>query len=381
MGNMMEEFTPQAIRSAGLPSYWGAEFDFRTAPSVIESVKRAADNGLFGFTILTPAYLDRVAWWFETQRGCPIKREWILPTHGTIFSVATAIRAFSAEGEGVIAFSPGYMRYRQATERLGRRTVESGLILRDGRYQIDFADLETKMAEPSNRLLVLCNPNNPTGNVWARADLEKIADLARRHGVLVFSDEIFAEIAFEGARVVPYHDVAGESAASITCTSLGKCFGLTGVNHANVVIPDPVTRERFWRQRNADHYGSVDPFLHAALMGAYSEAGASWLSAMRDYVWGNYLFVDSFLRRELPGVTVTRPGGTYVLWMDFRGLGLAGEELSKFLVEEAFLCLDKGEGYGGDPGYMRMNISVPRHEIERSFGLLLAAARARGLAK
>ena len=349
IGNMMEEFTPQAIRDAGLPSYWGAEFDFRTAPVVIEAVKKAADNGLFGFTIPTPEYLDRVVWWFRTQRHCEIRHEWVLPTQGTIFSVATSIRAFTEVGEGVIVFTPGYMRYKQAAERLGRKAMESSLIQRDGRYYIDFADLESKMSEPENKLLVLCNPNNPTGTIWNRADLERIASLADRHGVIVFSDEIFAEIAFEGASVTPYHSVAGEDSMSITCTSLGKCFGLTGVNHANVVIPNPDLRESFLLQRNADHYGSVDPFLYAALTGAYSEQGADWLSAMREYVWGNYLLVDSFLKRHTPGISVVRPGGTYVLWMDFSALGLEGEELSRFLLDEAFLCLDKGRPMGALP--------------------------------
>jgi len=378
IGNMIEETKPRAIRDAGLPSYWGAEFDFRTAPVVIESLRNAAERGLFGFTLPDAAYLERVAWWYETQRRCPIRTEWILPTHGTIFSLATAIRAFTREGEGIIMLIPGYMRYRQAADRLGRKTVMSTLIHRNGQYHIDFEDLEDKMARPENRLLALCNPNNPTGTVWDAGDLARIAQLAATYGVLVFSDEIFAEVTFGGNCVPPYFSVAGENSSSIACGSLGKCFGLTGINHANVVIPNRDIRERFLAQRNADHYGSIDPLIFAALMGAYSEEGAAWLDAMRDYVWKNYLFVDAFFKEKMPKISVTKPEGTYVLWIDFRGLGLGREELDRFLLDEALLCLDAGESYGGDSGFMRMNISVPRAELVRSLELLLGAAKERG---
>jgi cystathionine beta-lyase len=145
----------------------------------------------------------------------------------------------------MIMLTPGYARYRQAATRLGRKTVESALILRRGRHTIDFEDLESKMADRGNKLFVLCNPNNPTGTVWNRDELKRISGLADRYGVVVFSDEIFAEIVFDGNETVPYVHAAGDGSAGITCTSLGKSFGLTGVNHANVVIPDPALRERF----------------------------------------------------------------------------------------------------------------------------------------
>ncbi len=193
------------------------------------------------------------------------------------------------------------------------------------------------MSGSRNRLLVLCNPNNPTGTIWGVKDLERIAALAERHDVLVFSDEIFAEVVFSEASIPPYHSAAGEDAECVTCGSLGKCFGLTGVNHANVVIPNAKLRERFLLQRNSDHYGSIDPFLHAALLGAYTEEGAAWLDAMVEYIWGNYLCIDFFLKEKLPIVTVLKPEGTYVLWIDFRGLGLEAGELNRFLLEEALL--------------------------------------------
>lgn len=379
IGNLIEELTPKAIREAGLPSYWGAEFDFKTAPVIIEAVKKTADNGLFGFTMLTKAYLDKVCWWLRTQRSAEIPTEWVMPTHGVIFSLATALRAFTEPGDGMIMLTPGYRRYRQAASRLGRITIESPLVLREGRYWMDFIDLESKMKEKNNRILVLCNPNNPTGTVWQNQELSGLAGLAEEHNVIVFSDEIFSEIVFNGADAPVYSLFAGEKGNSISCFSLGKSFGLTGINHANTVIPNRALREVFFEQRNKDHYGSIDPFLHAALMAAYSPEGAEWLYALREYIWQNFLLTDSFFKKHIPRVSVMKPEGTYVLWIDFNGLGLDSRELGKFLTEEALLFLDEGETYGGTPGYMRMNISVPRKGIEKSLRHFLAAAKARGL--
>jgi cystathionine beta-lyase len=378
IGSMLEASKSAAIREAGLPTYWGAEFDFKTAPSVAEAIKAMADRGLLGFTLADDALLRRIAWWYETRRATPIRTEWVATTHGTIFSLATAIRCCTAEGDGVVMLTPGYMRYRQAADRLGRKTIFCPLVPAGGRYAIDFAALDAALARPKNRLLVLCNPNNPTGTIWNSGELAEVAAIAARRHATVFSDEIFAEVSFGGREVRPYFSIAGTSAQSITCGSLGKSFGLTGINCAMVVIPEAGLRERFLAQRNADHYGSIDPLHYAAIMGAYSEPGAAWLSAMKAYVWDNYLFVSNFFSRELPGVSVAEPEGTYVLWIDFRGLGLDGDELVRFLQDEALLCLDPGESYGGPAGFMRMNISVPRKELSASLARLLEASRKRG---
>lgn len=379
VGTLKEYITPKQVFDAGLISYSGAEFEFRTAPAVIEAVVAAAKTGLFGFTVRNRQYIDRVQWWLRHMRRFEVEDDWIVPTQGTIFSVATTIRAFTSEEDAIIVTVPSYYRYAQAATRTHRRVVESALLERDGRYELDFADLERKFAYPRNKMFVLCHPNNPTGTVWSEEDLHRIADLAKKYDVIVFSDEIFAEVVFCGHEAIPFVQVADESVKAITCTSLGKVFSFTGVNHANVIIRHAELRHQFIAQRDADHYGSIDPMLHAALVGGYTPEGAAWVREMRDYIWGNYKWIAEYCAKHLPGVSVYTPQATYVLMVDFRGIGLPMEEIEPFLTEEALFVADPMREYGGEAGIVRMNLAVPRAELMRSFAYMRQAMVRKGI--
>ena len=253
-GSLKDAYMPQAVRDAGLVSYWGAEFDFPTCPAFSEGVRACAERGLYAFTLQTGAYNERVVWWQKQMRGWDIEPGWIVPTHGTIFALATAIRLFVGEGQNLVTIHPGYRRYEQAASRQGRGCAVSQMRCENGRYALDFADLEEKLSCPENALLVVCNPNNPTGAVLSEAELRRIDAFSRQYQVPVFCDEIFAEVTLNGATISPYGKIAGADSLAITCTSLGKCMSLTGVNHANVLIPNPELRERYTRQKYADHY-------------------------------------------------------------------------------------------------------------------------------
>ena len=370
--------TPACYEGTGLRGFSGAEFEFRTCPAFSRGVAEAAMNGLFGFTLPGEQYRSAIVWWMEHVRGFAIHPEWIVPTLGTIFSVATTLRLVTAPGDGMIVLTPGYSRYEQAAVRLGRHAVQVPLAEKAGSYSIDFAALEAAMAAPENKLLVLCNPNNPTGNLWKMDDLRRIAALSEQYGVTVFSDEIFAEVTFEGRRVPAYLEAAGDSPLAITCTGMGKLFSLTGVNHANLLIPNDELREKYIAQRNADHYGSLDPMVHAGLIAAFNEEGQAWLKEMRAYVWENYLLIERFMREYLPGATVTRPEGTYVVWIDYTGMQLSQEALERLLADGLFLG-DWGEEYYGREQCMRYSIACPRREIEAALTALKACIDKEGL--
>ena len=222
--------------------------------------------------------------------------EWIVPTGGTIRSVAAAIRMTTQPGEGIIVQPPVYYRYKQAADRIGRKTIYNPLKMVGGRYEMDFRDLEHCMEDSKNRLMILCNPHNPIGQVWSPDHLAKVARLARRYGVTVFSDEIFAETVYNGHIVQPYSEAPDAWEHAIVSTSLGKAFSLTGVNYANLIIPDKTLREAFIAQRNADHYGSIEPLIHAALLSAYTNEGARWVKEMNDYVLENIRLVRRFFQ-------------------------------------------------------------------------------------
>lgn len=379
--SMRRATSPAEIRTAGVLSYNGAEMEFPTAPSIIESLSQCVQGGLLCYTLCNDRYRQAVRWWMETQRGFPIEEEWIVPTHGTIFSVATAIRMTTNPGEGIIVQPPVYNRFEQAATRLGRRTVYNRLLVENGHYRMDFAGLERLMADGGNKLFILCNPHNPIGKVWPAADLERIAALAAQYGVTVFSDEIFAEVVFGGQSCLSYATIPGAAPHAITATSLGKTFNFTGVNHANIIIPNEDLRQRFIQQRNADHYGSLDPLIHAAVLGAYSPEGARWKDAMVEYVGENIRLTRAFFAENLPEVHLSALEGGYVAWLDWRGLGMGDEELQDFLIKEAFLELDPGAHYGSPPGFARMSIAVPRQELRKSLHLLREAAVKRGFAK
>ncbi len=414
-------FTPDSVNEAGVVSYAGAEFEFPTAPPVIEAVKEAAENGLFGFTVADDNYRDHIVWWVKNVRGIDIDPGWIVPVQGTIFSVATAIRLFTDPGDAILVITPGYNRYRQAADRLGRETLCSAMVAVVP--EIDFADLEEKMARPECRLLVYSNPNNPTGQILRGPALARILDLAAKNHVAVLQDEIFADVVLEegeqpepGAEgdaarsgresrgpAVPMLSVmaaaaysgngmtgegfsggtAAEDAAPaarpqvISVISLGKTFSFTGVNSAIAIIPDEGLRERFMRQRDADHFGSIDPMAYAALCGGFSPEGKEWLLELREVIRENNRKFTEFFARELPGVKVLKPEATYVLWADFTALGMSGEELHRFLIEEAKFCCDMGDEYSGPDTFVRICTAVPPQEVDRSLEIFREAVRRR----
>lgn len=367
-GVLKDTFMPDNVRAAGLPLYWGAEFDFPTCPAFSEGVRRCAESGSFSFTIQSDAYNSRVCWWMEHVRGFCCDPEWIVPTHGTIFGLATAIRMFLLpQKKRLLVINPGYNRYAQAAHRMGLEDDASDMKLEDGAYQIDWADLERRMADPRNGLLVFSNPNNPTGRILTAQELERIGELSEKYGMPVYCDEIFAETTRNNAKVFPYIQVTHGRALAMSCTSLGKCMSLTGVNHANVLIPDAGLRERYTQQKYADHYGSIDPMLHAGLMNAYTEEGAAFIRALNAYVDENVALTEQEIPQLFPGARVIHPEGTFVIWIDFTGCGMDEDALANLLSGEYLFCGDAGDDYGASRLFYRYSIAVPRSELIRSF--------------
>lgn len=367
-GVLKEIFMPENVRAAGLPLYWGAEFDFQTCPAFSEGVRSCAESGAFSFTIQSDAYNQRVCWWMKNVRSFHCEPEWIVPTHGTIFGLATAIRMFLLpQKKRLLVIHPGYNRYAQAAHRMGLEAAASDMLLADGVYQIDWEELEQKMADPQNGLLVFSNPNNPTGRILNQEELERIGQLSQKHQMPVYCDEIFAETTRGNAPVYPYILVEHGRELAMGCTSLGKCMSLTGVNHANVLIPDANLREKYTQQKYADHYGSIDPMLHAGLMNAYTEEGAAFIRALNAYVDENVALVEREIPALIPGARVIHPQGTFVIWIDFTGCGMNADELADLLNNDYLFCGDAGDDYGASRLFYRYSIAVPRSELIKSF--------------
>ena len=365
LSSVKQLYTPESIKNSGNISLWGAEFEFPTAPFVAQAVSDWALNGLYAYTVEDDQFRNLVCSWMQMQRHWLIQPDWIVPVYGITSSLATAMRAFTGEGDGIIGLDPCYHMYWHAVELSGRSKVHSRMLFDGESYSIDWTDLEAKMARPENKILVLCNPHNPTGKVYSGAELEKLAALARKYDVLIFNDEIFAECVYDGVEMPCFDDMLSRGLKVITATSLGKWLSFTGTNQANLIIPDKAVREAFIAQRDREFYGSMNPMMLPAYYAAYTEEGHVWLGEMMDYVQENFRMVDQFFRKRVPEFRAVKPQGTFIMWVDAREFCSDADELDRFMVEEALFHADSGVTYDGDPGFFRMTLSVPRAELEK----------------
>ncbi len=333
----------------------GAEMDYPLPEFITEAISDFARNGLYGFTLPDKDYKTSICSWMKLTRSWDVNPDHIVATLGTTFGLSTAIRAFTDVGDGVIIQHPSYGRFDRAVVRNSRKVISNPLIENNGVYFLDFADLEEKMAMPENKMLILVNPHNPTGKIFTESDLKKIAEMAVKYNVVVYSDEIFAETT-QGDRVVPYTEI--DSAMGISSTSLGKTFNLTGVNQANLVIPSDELREKYSKQKDIDHFGSIDPFFYTILKAAYTQHGREWVQQMNAHTKEMYSLLTEALK-EMPLITASPLEATFVAWLDCRRLGLTDKEIEHFFTEEALVWADWGEEYGpGGNGFVRMNIGT-----------------------
>ena len=359
----------------------GAQLHFKTAPCVVDALTKRAQCGLFGYTESdVPAYLQAIVRWMRDVRDWNIEKEWIVPSYGTLQAMCAAIRAFSQPGDGIIVQPPVYVLYDRILARTHRERVENPLILENGRYRMDFADLEACMAQPRNKVMLLCNPHNPIMDVWDAESLRRVATLAKRHGVLVIADEIFAEHVFGDTVMTPYASLPTARDNCIVCTSLGKAFNFTGESHANIIIPNADIRERYTAQRNEDHYGSLSPFMYTALLAAYTPEGKAWIHALVNHVDARIPRIRAFLAENLPSVAICRHTAGTLLWLDFRAFGLTEDALHA-LFDSAGVIMDRGSKYGSQGTlFSRMQIGMPDSELFPALARIAEVFRENGLA-
>lgn len=372
IGSLSDSFTPEILKSKGIVSFEPGEMTFKTAPSLIESCKLMAEHGVYGFTLADNRYTDSIIWWLKRVRGYSVKRDYIVPALGTIFAIATMIRLVSEKGNGVIIQPPVYNRYEQAIRRLERKPVYNNLIYRDSYYYIDFEDLEKKMADSNNRLLIICNPQNPLGRVWKENELHDIGRLSEKYHCPVISDEIFADITF-GDRVVPYTYIPEGREYAVSITSLGKSFNLTGVNNSNLIIESDELRERYIKQKYSDHYGSVGPFEYSAVTGAYNEEGMDWFMCMKDYIYENIQNMNSFFEKHRYADIIKTEAST-VCWIDWSRLNLKNDRIEDFLLKKALIHIQPGVDFDSNASsFTRWNFATSHLQIENALNRLKEA--------
>ena len=364
--NLKRVFTDPAVLAHGNASFDGAEPDYPTAPAIRRAVTRLAENGLYGFTLADEGYRNAVCWWLKNSRSVDAEPAWIVPTLGTIHALSSLIRLLcEKEEDGILVMPPVYNRFAQAAHRLSRPVVSCPLIRGERRYAMDFDALEALLARGKIRLMVVCNPHNPIGQIWTEEELRALARIAARHRVYIFCDEIFADNCYQGRRCESLLSIGEARDVAVVSTSLGKAFGLTGLNHANILIPDPGLRERFSDRRTRDHYGSMDPLAYACTLGGYTKEGLDWVRASNQVCENNIKAVKSAFARLFPKAGVYGGEGAYVLWIDLNPYFTDEETMMDFLYHKAFFHVDLGSAYGA-PGFIRMCVASPARCVEKA---------------
>ena len=348
---------------------WVADMDFQAAPCILDALQRRVEHGVFGYTRVPDSYYESVIRRLGQRHGLALQRDWIQYTTGVVPALSAVIKALAAPGEGVIVQTPVYNCFFSSIRNNGCRIMPAPLSRRDlpdGRftYEMDFEVLEAACADPANRILLLCNPHNPAGRRWTAEELRRAGDIARRHNVIVISDEIHCEIVAPGTAYTPYASLGGDYCRdSVTLGSPSKSFNTAGLQIANIICERPEWREKIDKAININEICDVNPFGPVALEAAYSEEGVRWLVALNEFIWKNYEMLRTRFCSALPEFPVAELEATYLAWIDTSVLSLPSEVIEAELLRREQVWVNAGLMYGDD-GFIRINLACPSARLQ-----------------
>lgn len=349
-----------SVRDDLLP-LWIADMDFPCARPIIDALRDRVDGQIFGYSMAySESYLDAVTGWFKTRAGWEIDPAAIKVAPGIVPALGVLIRTLTDAGDGVIIQSPVYYPFSQLIRKNNRKLVNNPLIEEDGRYRMDFDDLEAKAKAPETKLLLLCNPHNPVGRLWTREELSRLADICLKNNVLIISDDIHCDLVRDPSGYTPLSTVNSDQRI-ITCTAASKTFNLAGLQISNIVINDPEI-QNLWEEEIVGRCGimGVGAMGIVATRAAYTQ-GLTWLDQVNAYISDNLRYVEQFVAERLPKARFRMPEGTYFAWIDFREYGYSAEQLEKTMVFRAKVALDEGYIFGKEgSGFERINTACPR---------------------
>lgn len=346
---------------------WIADMDFRSPREVIEAVTKRAGAEAYGYTVKPDSFYESIVRWVKRRYRWEIQKDWIIFTPGVIPGFHIAIQSFTKPSDGIIVQPPVYYPFMDGVKSNGRTLVTNPLIERNGDWFMDFDDLEKKVREPGNRMLILSNPHNPVGRAWTEEELKRLGDLCADHGVLIISDEIHGDLMMKGAS---HHALCTVSERfmehTITHYAPSKTFNLAGLQTAYAVIPNDRIREAYTQGLNANRVFNLNWFGAAALEAAYNKCDG-YVEALCSYVDANMDYMKRFINTRLPMLKMKKPEATYMVWVDFRGTGMSVKEIEHFIVHKAHIGVDMGSWFGeGGDGYLRFNLACPRCLLERA---------------
>ncbi len=348
---------------------WIADMDFRPPACVQTALERMLAHGIYGYRSNDAEYLPAIRWWMETRHGWQVDPDWITTTHGLVNATGMCVQTWTQSGDGVVLFTPVYHAFATVIRAAGRRVVELPLVDRGGRMVMDFPDTLPERT----KMVVLCSPHNPGGQVWTAEELRRVADFARRHGLILVSDEIHHDLILPGHRHIPMPVAAPDIADRLVMmTATTKSFNIAGAHTGNVIIPDPDLRAAF--KITLMGLGiSPNGFGPAMATAAYSPEGAEWIDTLCAYLDGNRKVFEAGVA-AIPGAKVTPLQSTYLEWVDFRGTGMDEVGMRARIEGQARIAVSHGSTFGvGGEGFMRFNIATPRARVVEAVTRLQAA--------
>ena len=370
-----------AVKWDGMKDVWGrtdliplwvADMDFATAPFIMDAVRRRCENPILGYTCKPDSYYQAIVSWVKNRYGFLIEKEMINYVPGIVPGIGMAMNAFTQKGDKVMIQPPVYHPFAWLTERNERVLVTCPLRWEDCMYRMDMTLFRERIK--GCKLFILCNPHNPGGIVWKVEELQEVARICHEEGVLVFSDEIHADLTLPPYQHRPFATICEEARMnSVTFMSPSKAFNMPGLSASHAIIPNPELRARFRTFMDACELDLGHAFAFLAVEAAYSH-GTEWLEQCLAYIQGNVDYMDEYLKANAPKIKVIRPQASYLVWLDCRDMNLSCEALNDFFVNKAHLALNDGAMFGKEgEGFMRFNAGTPRSVIEQAMKQLVEA--------
>lgn len=351
---------------------WTADSDYATAPCVINAVRQAADLGIFGYSWEYPEYLSAVQWWMQNRHGWDIETDWILTSQGLGNAIALCLDVWSEPGDGAVIFPPVYHEFAAKIKKTGREVVECPLVREGDTYVLDLDDAQSRLTG-SEKLLIWCSPQNPSGRIWTGDELRAVADFAKRNGLIVICDEVHHDLVYTGNQFLPM-DVAspGNRANTVYLTAASKTFNIAGQRTGNMIIPDPDLRSAMRKRLNTLDYAPSGLGVKM-VEAAYSPEGAAWVDAQMQHLDGNRRLFDDTVA-SIPGLWSMPLQATYLAWVDFSGTGMDDAEIEKRLRKDARIATSPGAGFGtGGSQFQRFNLATQRYRVEDACNRLRGA--------
>ena len=337
-----------------------ADMDFKASPEIIEALSKRIRHGIFGYSDVSDEWKESIIHWWQTRHQFEIQKDWLMFCTGVIPAISSIVRKITTPAEKIVVLTPIYNIFFNSILNNGRVVLECPLVERDGRYEIDFIDLESKLSDPQTTMMILCNPHNPIGKIWNREELEKNGELCEKHHVVVVSDEIHCDLTDPGKSYLPYASISKNCLNnSIVCVAPSKTFNLAGLQSAAIIVANEALRNKVNRAINTDEVAEPNAFAMSATIAAYHSQ--YWLDELRNYIFENKKLVREYIAQHIPELKVLDSEATYLLWIDCRKITNDSTELVNEIRKKTGLILSSGEIYRGDGfHYLRMNTAYPR---------------------